>query len=105
MFPLLPIVNLSGKCLANEEEWRIFASGDKTLPAVSVDASNINHSMNETREEKEIKAKLEELKKAMFRNEQRMREAFVKFEELVAQRESVVSSIDALRAFRNKKRR
>lgn len=58
-----------------------------------------------TKEEKEIQAKLEQLKKAMFRNEQRMREAFVKYEELLAQRESVVSSIDALREFRNKQRR
>jgi chromosome segregation ATPase len=58
-----------------------------------------------TKEEKEIQAKLEQLKKAMHRNEQRMREAFVKYEELLAQRESVVSSIDALREFRNKKRR
>ena len=58
-----------------------------------------------TKEDKQVQAKLEELKKVMSYNEQRMRETFMKYEELLAQRESLVSSIDALREFRDRKRR
>jgi hypothetical protein len=56
-------------------------------------------------EDKEVQAKLEQLEKLMNRNEQRMRETFMKTEELLAQREVLISSIDALREFRSNKRR
>jgi hypothetical protein len=57
-----------------------------------------------TNEDKQVLDKLEQLMKVMCRNEQRMRETFMKYEELLAQRESLASSIDALLAFRIKMR-
>jgi hypothetical protein len=56
-------------------------------------------------EEKQVQAKLEELRQIMRHNEARMRETFIKYEELAAQRQSLASSIGALREFRNKRRR
>lgn len=57
-----------------------------------------------TKEDKQVQARMEQLKKVMFLNEQRMRLAFIKYEKLLAQRESLISSIDALRVFRSRKR-
>ena len=56
-------------------------------------------------EDKQVLDKLEQLRKVMHQNEQCVRETYMKYEELLAKRESLVSSIDALLEFRINKRR
>lgn len=62
-----------------------------------------NFSFN--KEDQQIEAKMEELEKEFYRHEQRMRKAASDYEELMARTSSILSSISALRKFREEKRR
>jgi chromosome segregation ATPase len=53
-----------------------------------------------TKEEREIKAKLKILKKGFDQNERLMREAATAYEDLLAQKETLQSSIEELRKCR-----
>lgn len=56
------------------------------------------------KEDQQIQAKLEELEKEFRRRTQRMRKAAMEYENLVAETNSVLSSMDALMKFRNARR-
>lgn len=58
-----------------------------------------------TKEEKQVEARLQELAEEVRRNERRMRKAFIRYEELICQNACLVAGIDALRAFREERRR
>jgi len=57
------------------------------------------------KEDQQVEAKLEELEKEFHRHEQRARKAAREYEDLMAQTTSVLSSIAALRKFREERRR
>lgn len=58
-----------------------------------------------TKEEKQIEAKMRELEEAARRNERMMRKTFMKYEDLIAENASLIAGIEALRAFREQRRR
>ena len=58
-----------------------------------------------TREDREIQAKLKNLKKDMDRNEERMRQAAIDYESLVAQKESLSAAVEELKRERVERRR
>ena len=64
-----------------------------------------DRSLSATREERQVEAKLQELKKELYRNEQRLRKAFIGYEDLRARKTSILSSIQALRKVRQVRRR
>ena len=57
------------------------------------------------KEDQQVEAKLEELEKEFYRHEQHMRKAASEYEHLITRTSSILSSIAALRKFRNEKRR
>jgi hypothetical protein len=62
-------------------------------------------SLSAKREDRQVEAKLQELKKELYHNEHRLREASLGYKDLVARKTSILSSICALRKFREERRR
>jgi hypothetical protein len=58
-----------------------------------------------SKEDQQVEAKLEELEKEFYRHEQRARKAASEYEELMSRTASILSSMAALRKFRNERRR
>ena len=58
-----------------------------------------------SKEEQQVEAKLEELEKEFYRHEQRARKAASDYEELMSRTAAILSSMAALRKFRNERRR
>jgi len=58
-----------------------------------------------SKEDRQVEAKLEELEKVFHWHEQRMRKAAKEYENLMAETCSVLSSMAALRKFRDERRR
>lgn len=58
-----------------------------------------------TREDREIEAKLKNLRKDMDRNEEQMRKAAIDYEDLVAEKESLSAAVDDLKKARDDRRR
>lgn len=58
-----------------------------------------------TKEDRQVEAKLEELEEEFYRHEQRARKAATEYGELMTKTTSILSSMAALRKFREEKRR
>jgi hypothetical protein len=62
-------------------------------------------SLSARREDRQVEAKLQELKRELYRNEHRLRKASLGYKVLVAKKTSLLSSIRALGKFREERRR
>jgi hypothetical protein len=58
-----------------------------------------------TKQDRQILAKLKDLKKAFSQNEQRMREVAIHYEDLLAKKESLSTAIEDLKKVQTEKRR